>query len=125
LFAKNSLDALAGGALSLQQRLRLPVTATPPVWLGHMPAFESAATSESAAAAAAAAQAAATAADLRERLGQRYCMRQACAIQDCLAKSQYQQSSCAGFIDAFERCCDFVVARYVRANSASATSTRE
>jgi hypothetical protein len=53
----------------------------------------------------------------RGEICQQYCKRQACAIQDCLAKTGFQESPCAAVVRDFETCCDFVVSRYLRAQA--------
>jgi len=55
--------------------------------------------------------------ELRKRLCEKYCKRQACAIQFCLAKHRFQQQRCDPVIDDFENCCDFVVARFLKAQN--------
>ncbi|KAI0899385.1 DUF1903-domain-containing protein [Annulohypoxylon nitens] len=34
------------------------------------------------------------------------CHPRACAIQDCLAKNNYNEAKCSRFIDALYECCD-------------------
>ncbi|DAZ94662.1 TPA: hypothetical protein N0F65_000942 [Lagenidium giganteum] len=45
----------------------------------------------------------------RDRICQRYCQKEACAIQFCLQRSNYQEKRCAHVIAQYKNCCDRAV----------------
>jgi hypothetical protein len=52
---------------------------------------------------------------------QEICGKQACAIQWCLAKQNYQESACREFIDAWKKCSERVKEKQKLAQAAHTT----